>query len=61
NLDLFLLVITDIIDSNSQAITLGTATALVEKAFAVTLENNTALLPGVVSRKKQIVPVLQNS
>ncbi|MGL4973050.1 MAG: manganese-dependent inorganic pyrophosphatase [Culicoidibacterales bacterium] len=60
-LGLFLLVITDIINSNSQAIALGTATDLVEKAFAVTLENNTALLPGVVSRKKQIVPVLQNN
>ncbi|MGL4623859.1 MAG: manganese-dependent inorganic pyrophosphatase [Culicoidibacterales bacterium] len=61
NLDLFFLAITDIINSNSQVIALGTATGLVEKAYEVTLENNTVLLPGVVSRKKQIVPVLQNN
>ncbi|MGQ0439849.1 DHHA2 domain-containing protein, partial [Bacillus sp. B-TM1] len=28
------------------------------KAYNVSLENNTATLKGVVSRKKQIVPVL---
>ncbi|MER1935446.1 MAG: DHHA2 domain-containing protein, partial [Priestia megaterium] len=30
----------------------------VEEAYNVTLENNTAVLEGVVSRKKQVVPVL---
>ncbi len=57
-LDLFLFVITDILNSNSTALALGTNTALVEKAYNVILENNTALLEGVVSRKKQVVPVL---
>lgn len=57
-LDLFLFVITDILNSNSMALALGTNTALVEKAYNVILENNTALLEGVVSRKKQVVPVL---
>jgi len=57
-LDLFLFVITDILNSNSTALALGTNTALVEKAYNVKLENNTALLEGVVSRKKQVVPVL---
>ncbi|WP_033829507.1 manganese-dependent inorganic pyrophosphatase [Bacillus andreraoultii] len=57
-LDLFLLVITDILNSNSVALALGNSTSLVEKAYQVTLDNNTALLEGVVSRKKQVVPVL---
>ncbi|RSK44051.1 manganese-dependent inorganic pyrophosphatase [Bacillus canaveralius] len=59
-LDLFLLVVTDILNSDSTAIALGSAAAKVEEAFDVTLESNTALLKGVVSRKKQVVPVLTN-
>ena len=58
NLDLFMLLITDIVNSNSQVIALGKNASLVEKAYGVKLENNTALLEGVVSRKKQIVPVM---
>ncbi|MCU9612408.1 manganese-dependent inorganic pyrophosphatase [Caldibacillus lycopersici] len=57
-LDLFLFVITDILNSNSVGLALGKEAAAVEKAYNVTLENNTALLKGVVSRKKQVVPVL---
>ncbi len=58
NLDLFLFLITDIINSNSQVIALGNAAKIVEKAYGITLENNTALLKGVVSRKKQVVPIM---
>lgn len=61
NIDLFLFAITDIINSNSQAIILGTKTDVAEKAFNVKLENNMAFLPGVVSRKKQIIPVLKEN
>ncbi len=57
-LDLFLLVVTDILNNDSVALALGTKASAVEAAFGVKLENNTALLKGVVSRKKQIVPVL---
>ncbi|MED4009482.1 manganese-dependent inorganic pyrophosphatase [Priestia aryabhattai] len=57
-LQLFLLVVTDILNSNSTALALGSAAAKVEEAYNVTLENNTAVLEGVVSRKKQVVPVL---
>ena len=48
----------EIINSNSQVIALGKSASLVEKAYGVKLENNTALLKGVVSRKKQVVPVM---
>lgn len=57
-LNLFVAVITDILNSNSQVIALGERTDIVTKAFNVELVENTALLEGVVSRKKQIVPVM---
>ena len=56
--DLFLLVATDILDSNSELLVVGEPIAPVEAAFNTTLTNNRAFLPGVVSRKKQIVPQL---
>ena len=60
-LDLFMLLITDIVNSNSQVIALGKNASLVDKAYGVTLEDNTALLEGVVSRKKQVVPVMTDN
>ncbi|BFH61016.1 manganese-dependent inorganic pyrophosphatase [Paenibacillus azoreducens] len=57
-LDLFVFVVTDILNSDSVALTLGKAASAVETAYNVKLENNKAVLKGVVSRKKQIVPVL---
>lgn len=61
DLDLFLLVVTDILNSNSDALALGKSVDNVEKAFEVKLTDNRALLEGVVSRKKQIVPPLTDS
>ncbi|MET1248699.1 manganese-dependent inorganic pyrophosphatase [Sporolactobacillus sp. STCC-11] len=58
NLDLFVLAVTNILTSDSEALILGKAAAAAEAAFKVTLDNNVATLKGVVSRKKQIVPVL---
>jgi manganese-dependent inorganic pyrophosphatase len=58
NLDLFLLVVTDILNNDSVALALGEKAKAVEKAYNVTLSDNEAVLKGVVSRKKQIVPVL---
>lgn len=54
--DLFVFVITDILNSDSTIIALGKEQAIVEQAFNTTLNNNVAFLPGVVSRKKQVVP-----
>lgn len=59
--DLFMLAITDIINSHSQAIVLGKRTDIVEKAFNVKLNDNMVFLPGVVSRKKQIIPVIKEN
>ena len=55
SVELFVLLITDIIENNSQIIVLGKQ-EVAERAFNVKLENNTAFLKDVVSRKKQVVP-----
>ncbi|MBB6733573.1 manganese-dependent inorganic pyrophosphatase [Cohnella zeiphila] len=60
-LDLFLFVVTDILNNDSVGIALGKAANVVEQAYNVKLENNKALLKGVVSRKAQIVPVLTDT
>lgn len=60
-LDLFLFVITDILNNDSVGLALGEKSAAVEKAFGVVLESNQALLKGVVSRKKQVVPPLTDA
>ncbi|AGA57814.1 inorganic pyrophosphatase/exopolyphosphatase [Thermobacillus composti KWC4] len=57
-LDLFLFVVTDILNNDSVGIALGKQASAVEQAYGVKLENNRAVLKGVVSRKSQIVPVL---
>ncbi|GLV13178.1 putative manganese-dependent inorganic pyrophosphatase [Alicyclobacillus hesperidum] len=57
-LDLFFFVVTDILNNDSVGIALGKAANAVEQAYGVTLVDHQALLKGVVSRKKQIVPVL---
>ncbi|MFJ8257466.1 manganese-dependent inorganic pyrophosphatase [Peribacillus asahii] len=60
-LDLFFFVVTDILNNDSVGLALGKEASAVEKAYNVSLTNNTATLKGVVSRKKQIVPVLTDA
>jgi manganese-dependent inorganic pyrophosphatase len=60
-LDLFLFVATNILTNDSVALALGKETAAVEKAFNVVLADEKAVLQGVVSRKKQIVPNLTDA
>ena len=56
-LQVFVLAITDILNSNSEIIALGErAEEVIQKAFDKKLENNRAFLEGVVSRKKQLLP-----
>lgn len=56
--DLFVLMITNIIENDSKILAVGSGAAKVETAFDVTLKDHTALLEGVVSRKKQVIPQL---
>jgi manganese-dependent inorganic pyrophosphatase len=60
-LDLFLLAVTDILNNDSVALALGRSADAVEKAYNVKLEDNKAVLKGVVSRKSQIVPILTDT
>ena len=56
NLDFYVFAATDIINSNSKIISLGNDAPVVEKAFGISMDNNTAMLENVVSRKKQMLP-----
>ena len=58
-LDLFVFVITDIVNSNSEAIVLGKRTYAISKEYE--LKDNVAVMPGVVSRKKQVLPLVEKN
>ena len=58
-LSLFVFVITDIINSNSEAIVLGDRTDVIAKSYEI--KDNIAVMPGVVSRKKQILPLIEKN
>ncbi|EAF8225252.1 manganese-dependent inorganic pyrophosphatase [Listeria monocytogenes] len=60
-LDLYLFVITNILTNDSVGIAIGSKTAVVEEAYGVKFVENQAPLKGVVSRKKQVVPVLTDT
>ncbi|MBC1473570.1 manganese-dependent inorganic pyrophosphatase [Listeria grandensis] len=57
-LDLYLFVVTNILTNDSVGIALGSKTDKVEAAYGITFAANVAPLAGVVSRKKQVVPIL---
>lgn len=59
NLVLFVLAVTDILNSNSELLALGERTDIIEKSYK--LENNRTFLEGVVSRKKQILPMIDKN
>ncbi|WP_338211137.1 manganese-dependent inorganic pyrophosphatase [Lactiplantibacillus paraxiangfangensis] len=59
--DLFLILATNILNSDSELLVVGAPTEPVEKAFGKKLANNRLNLPGVVSRKKQVVPPLTDA
>ena len=55
--DLLMLMITDILREGTELLALGD-TRMVEKAFGVSLRDHGTYLPGVLSRKKQMVPAI---
>lgn len=61
NLDFYMFAATDILNANSKIIAIGNKASTVEKAFGVNLENNSAMLNNVVSRKKQMLPNILNN
>lgn len=62
NYDLFILIVTNILNSDSDLLVAGEPTDVVEKAFGKKLSDQHRMnLPGVVSRKKQVVPPLTDA
>jgi len=58
NLDFFLFMATDIIKLGSQILIKGKEIEEIEKIFNKKIEENSFYLPGVLSRKKEIIPPL---
>ena len=57
-MQLFILVIVDILDMDSTCLTGGKYINVVEKSFNVTIIDNEAFLKGISSRKKEVYPKL---
>ena len=60
-LDMVMLLLTEILNEGSEILVTGNKPEIVEKAFNVTLKDKGAFLPGVLSRKKQVVPPITNA
>ena len=60
-LEMVMLLLTDILNEGSEILVTGNKPEIVEKAFNVTLKDKGAFLPGVLSRKKQVVPPITNA
>ncbi len=58
NAQSMILMVTDIIQNGSQLIVCGSDNDTIKETFGIPLVSDTVFLPGVVSRKKQIVPKL---
>ncbi len=58
--DVIMLLLTDILTEGSQVLVAGERHDYVEKTFNVELKDSMAFLPGVLSRKKQVIPPLTN-
>ncbi|MBA1433570.1 MAG: manganese-dependent inorganic pyrophosphatase [Epsilonproteobacteria bacterium] len=54
-----LILLTDIMKEGSKLLVVSDDASKIEKAFNVKLQNNKAWLDGVLSRKKQVIPVVQ--
>lgn len=48
--------LTDILKEGSEMIVVGPDKDIIERAYNVTLKDNSVFLPGVLSRKKQVIP-----
>lgn len=58
NYDFSLLMVTDIIQENTELLVSGSHQFLIEHAFETTADHGIYHLPGVMSRKKQLIPPL---
>lgn len=56
--DLLILMLTDILDEGSELIVIGERKDLAEKAFNTAIPGDSVYVPGIMSRKKQVIPPL---
>jgi manganese-dependent inorganic pyrophosphatase len=54
--NVIILMLTDILNGGSELIALGNDKEIVSRAFNVKLTGNSVYLPGILSRKKQVIP-----
>lgn len=59
--DIILLMLTDILNGGSTLIAVGEHKEIISKAFNVTLSDNGIYIPGLVSRKKQVIPPITDA
>lgn len=58
-LDMLFFMLTDIMDESTELLCFGKgADKLINEAFGKTVEDGSVILPGIVSRKKQLIPAL---
>jgi len=55
-----MLLLTDILTEGSLVLVAGERHDYIEKTFKIELKDSMAFLPGVLSRKKQVIPPLTN-
>lgn len=61
NYGLILLLVTDILNQGSELLFVGHLKDIVGKAFDILTKENSLYLPGIVSRKKQVIPNIMNA
>jgi manganese-dependent inorganic pyrophosphatase len=61
NFSVLLLMITDILKGGSQFLVCGSEKDLVSRAFNVKLHDSSVYLPGIISRKKQVIPPITSA
>ena len=58
--DLLVLMVTDILKGGSELLAVGKEKEIIPKAFNAKMNGNSVYLPGVISRKKQVIPPISN-
>jgi manganese-dependent inorganic pyrophosphatase len=58
--DLQLLIVTDIYREGSELIAVGKQKDVINKAFDVQMKENSVYIPGILSRKKQVIPPISS-
>lgn len=61
NFDLLVLMLTDILKSGSEMLVVGEDKEIFCRAFNVKLSGNSIYIPGVISRKKQVIPPISSA